>query len=1136
MNLQRMNAGKTVPRISFLTLMVALWTGSAQAQFDTGQISGFVRDSGGLLIPGVTVTVINEGNRQLRQTASNDEGYFAFPNLMVGTYTVEAELAGFKRFVQTGVRVSAASRIGVDPVLEVGEITDSVTVLSSLAAVQAETAVLGRTVGERELLRMPISGRNPVFLARLKAGVVGGRMSSFRGTALGTGIQSISGGRANDVLITVDGAIANRTRSTEDTMLGPQHLETTQEVQVLTSNYSAEYGRASSGIVRMVSKSGTREFHGTLTHLFQNSALNANTWSRNRSPDPRLNEKPEPWRYNQFGFALGGPLFLPGKFNADRSKLFFFWGEEGSRRRQEVFRTLTVPSLAMRQGDFSELLDPANPFFRRVRRVTNRETGQPFANNVIPPHRISPQGQALLRAYPEPIPGFLQGTANWFSSFPTWQNQRKDTLRIDYLLSQRHSLFFRGTHIPYRFNEVRGSAVKHELWSRPNRTAAIGLTSTFSPTFINESTLSASSDGLGEIASDPACGALCLRSRAGISYPTLFPLAEKEDPEKLPTLSITGLSTLDNGPYPGAWAGFSYVLTNNMTKILRSHTLKWGVYVEYSGQNDKIQFTSASAPATNNQNGAFRFFDTGHPQATGLAIANALLGHFNDYSEFGAKPMTPFVGWHFDWFVQDSWKVTPKLNLEAGLRHSLWPPWRSKWNTLALFHSAFYDPARAAVVDPRAGFIVSGDRYNGIVMPGDGPLESALSRFPFLRDFTHLYHGLPRGLAETHKNMFQPRLGVGYALNRKTALRAGGGRFYNRIAINRDLAAGGQPPFMEQFTVINGSVDAPGGAVRRDFPFTIAMQDPILRLPTAWTWNVTLQRELPAEVSLEVAYVGRRGYHNQRKRNINQLQPGTVQANRGINPHALRPFPGMGIIGLSEHSGVSRYNALQIGVDRRAATGLQLGLAYTYSRNKDNGSAETELLPNAYDDKAYYGISDLDRPHVLLIHYIYDLPSPTRSGFLRSVLGGWGIAGINQFQSGGPFSVRHGADHAGVGPGSGSQFWHQVGDPKQVERTNFTESAVWFNREAFVQPAPGTFGVQPLNALRHPGFWEWNVSLLRSFRVAEKQSFYLRWEAFNVLNHPTLGGANSNPTSGNFGLVTSKGGNRTMQIVLQYHF
>jgi hypothetical protein len=1117
-------------------IFVLFCTTPLGAQFDAGQLSGFVRDAGGLVVPGVSVMATNEGNLQRREAVSNADGYYVFPSLAVGTYTISAELPGFARSVTTGVRLSAASRISVNVTLEVGGLTDTIEVMATADALE-ENAVLGRTVTALQVEQMPLSGRNPVFLARLQAGVVGGRLSGFGGTSIGTGIDSISGGRANDVLVTIDGAIGNRTRSTNNTMLGAQHADTVEEIQVLTSNYSAEYGRASSGIVRMVTKSGTGEFHGTLNYLLQNDALNANTWGRNASGDPRLS-KSALWKYNQYGGTLGGPIFLPGKINSDRSRLFFFWGEELIRQRQETTQTLTVPSMAMRQGDFSELLNPGNSFFGRSRVITDPMTGQPFPGNIIPLDRLSPQGRALMGVYPEPTPGFRQGTLNHIATFPAWQDQRKDTVRIDYRMADRHSLAFRATYIPYTFNAVNSRY--DELWSRPNRTAVVSVTSTLSSTLINEFTVSASSDGWGDKSfalPDPACGPRCQRSTYGVAYPFLFPGADKLDPEKLPTISVTGLSTLDMGPYPGRWRGYSNAMSNNMTKVVSTHTLKWGFVIERSGQDDQIQATTASAPATNNQNGAFRFFDAGHPQATGLAMANVLLGNFNDYSEFGLKPMTPFVATMFDVFVQDSWKATSKLTLEAGVRYSVWPAWASKLNTLSMFHADFYDPARAAVVDSRGGFIVSGDRYNGIVLPGRGPEERALGEFPFLANFTNRYHDLPGGFAETQKGIevVQPRMGLAYSLNDRTSVRAGIGKFVNRTGINRDLAQGGQPPFMEQFTVINGRVDAPSGAERRDFPFTISAQDPILKHPMAWVGNVTLQRQLPASLSLEVSYVGRRGYNSQRKRNINQLQPGTVQANPGINPNALRPFRGLGIIGLAENSGRTRYDALQVSANRRMLRGLQFGVGYTLSRNMDDGANEIELLPDAYDASSYWGISDLDRPHVLMVSYMYEPPSPT-GRIARLLFGGWSFSGVNQIQSGSPFSVRQNVDYAGVGPGSGNQFWNQVGDPNQVERTSFTSSAVWFNRDAFAAPAPRTFGVQPRNGLRNPGFWEWNLSVRRRLPVVNQQMLDLRLDAFNVLNQPTLGNANSNPVSGSFGLVTSKTGNRTMQLMLAYRF
>ncbi len=1137
---------------------IALWLASfataARAQFDSGQISGFVRDISGSVIPGATVTATNEGNGEVHRTTTNDSGYYVFPNLVVGTYSIAAEANGFKKFIQNGVKLSAADRIGLDAALAVGTLTESVEVKASAARVQTETAQVSRTVESRQIQDLTLNGRNPIFLALLKPGVRGGSIGSFDPDSVTNGGFSINGGRPDEYLVTVDGAIATRTRSS-GSMLGAQDVDTIQEVQVLTADYSAEYGRSSAGQIRFVTKSGTQHFHGDLVENFRNSALDANSWTRNHSPNPKESSGPGPFRFNQYGFDVGGPIFIPGRFNADRSKLFFFFAQEWITRRQELTTTGVVPSVAMRGGDLSELLDASNRYFGKKRVVTDPQTGQPFPNNVIPLNSLSPNGKALLNAYPEPTPGFQQGAANWIGTERRSSDLRKDTLKIDYLLNDKHRISFRSTYIPWHFNEPLGGLTRmQELWSRPNSTGALSLTSTLSPTLINEFTFSANSDGKGDIAADLSCDAKCRRSTYGINFPFIFP-GTKMFAEKLPTIRIEGLSTLDAGPYPGSWAGFVYAWANNTTKIVRNHTVKWGVFIERSGQNDLIQFTTATPPATNNQNGAFRFFDA-RPNGTGLALGNALLGIFSDYSEFGAKPLTPWVATATDLFVQDSWKATKKLTLEAGVRWSYWPPWHSRWGSLAMFDPDFYDSSKAALIDSRGGFIVSGDPFNGIVLPGSGVPAAEGGRFPVLHSgqFDRLYHGLPDGFSETHKDVFQPRLGLAYGLNPKTAIRAGLGAFANRTMINRDTALGGNAPFQPQQTVINGNVDAPAGASKRDFPFTMTIQDLVFKVPVAWNWNLTVQRELPWATTVEVAYVGRRSIHNQRKRNINQLvQTGTIQANPGVNPNFLRPYRGMGIIGTSENSGTSLYSGLQVSLERRFAAGLQFGAAYTLSRAYDNSSDLTDTLPNAYDDRAYWGISDLDRTNVLILNYIYELPFLRgSSGPLRRLLGNWEISGINQFQSGSPFSVRDGTDFAGVGPGSGAQFWNLLGDPNVV-RTAFTDSAVWFNPcrrladgtlqncapgagPVWAAPAPGTFGVQPRNSLRNPGFWTWDLGIRKNFPVTETQRLQFRFEVFNLLNHPNWGGANADPKSGSFGLVTSKGGERVLQLALKYIF
>ncbi len=1127
---------------------------SASAQFDTAQISGLVRDPAGAIIPGVTVTVTNAGTGLQRQALTNEQGFYAFPNLPVGTYTVTAELPGFKKFVKTAVELNAAINIRVDIELAVGNLSEVVEVQATTNEVTAETAVIGRSVGSQEIAQLPLAGRNVALAAQLKAGVTGGRIGANlnSGTnAISAGGYNINGGRSDEYVTTVDGALSIRIRAAGGFSMGAQNIDTVEEVQVLTTNYQAEYGRASGGVLRIVTKSGTQEFHGKLFEAFQNNVLNANSWTRNSSRNPLLSQEQEPIKYNSFGFAVGGPIYIPGKFNADKKKLFFYVGEEWDRTRDESLQQGIVPSLAMRRGDFSELLNPANPFFNRARVITDPVTKLPFQNNIIPGDRISPNGYALLNAYAEPTPGYLQGSNNYIRSFRTWDNQRKDSAKIDYIINDQHRLAVRHTWFPHIWNAINGPIPLYStIWQYPNRTAVLTFTSTFSPTFINEFTASYGSTSPGRFYGELTCPpGKCVknndrypvRSTSGLTYPLLFP-GTKLDPEKMPSIAIQGVSsagtTLNN--YPGEWNDFVYVLGNNMTKIVKNHTLKWGITIEKSGMNDQIQFSFANAPATTNQNGSFRFFDSGNPNTTGLAIANALLGDFDDYTEFNKKPRTPWVTTAFDGFFQDSWKATRKLTVEAGLRYSLWPPWGTSDNTISMFDSKLYDPATSPIVDRTGGFIVSGDRFDGIVIPGCKPTSDAIKKFPYLADpqYDRFYHCLPRGFSEIRKNGFQPRLGLAYAMNSKTSVRAGVGMFLNRVQINTTGAPGGNPPFMEMPTVINGRVDNPGGAQRRDFPLSLNMQDLVLKTPTAWAWNMTVERELPGTTKLSAAYVGRRGTYLERSRNINQLLPGTVQANPGVNANYLRPFRGVGAISLFENSGASKYNALQLQFDRRTTHGIGFGASYTLSRTKDNGSARGTVLPNAYDDKGFWGISDIDRTHVMLVNYYYNLPTlRSLPKVLGYVLGNWGISGVQQLQSGSPFSVTTTEDIAGVGAGSGSQFYNLVGDPNGVKRTDLTSSpAIWFNKDAFARPNTGTFGTQPRNGLRNPGFWDAHLSVRRSFPVTEKHRLDLRWEAFNVLNHPVLSNANANPTLGSFGTITSKTGNRTMQINLQYLF
>ncbi len=1114
--------------------LICLFALPVHAQFDSATVSGVIQDGTGGVLPGVDVTLTSAGTGVERRTVTNEGGLYTFPNAPVGEYRVKAALSGFSTVTKTGVTLSAGVNIRVDVQLTIGSLAETVQVKAE--ATHVDTSVIGRTVRAEQIEQTPLSGRRASQVAQLAPGVVGGAMSGSVPVGVGTfatGVTSINGGRADEFITTVDGAPSIRVRAAGGFMMGAQNFDTVEEVQVLTTNYQAEFGRSSAGQLRLVTKSGSQSFRGNVFWSAQNDALDANTWSHEQAGLPK-----SPHTYNAWGFTLGGPLYIPGAFNASKQKLFFFWGEEWQRDRFVEEQVGIVPTAAMRNGDFSALLPG--------RVIRNPQTGLAFPGNIIPSSFFSAQGRALLNAYPLPIPGFAQGANNWIGNPPTFNNQRKDSIKIDYVASNKHRLAVRHTWAPNYWNDPEPFAVYSTIWDYPGRTLAATFTSTLTNTLVNEASFSwgttSPSKYFGQRNCDYCPGGTTAflyptQADVGLNYQYLFP-GTKLDPDKIPNISLQGFTAINNAAYPGSWNDFVFLWTDNVTKVFGNHSFKTGVSVERSGMNDRIQLSFATAPATVNQNGSFRFFDT-RAGGSGYSAANALLGLFDDYTEFGNKPDTPWAAMAYDVYAQDSWKPARNLTLELGLRYSLWQPWGVSNGAMASFDNRFYSAATAPVVDRAGGFIVSGDRFDGIVLPGDGPSAEALATFPGLANLQRLYHGLPNGFSETPRNALQPRLGFAYSINERTTLRAGVGRFLNRVQINTTAAYGFNPPLSEMQTVINGVVSAPGGAAVRNFPLVMAMQSPDFTNPVSWAWNTTLDRELGWQMRGTVSYVGRSATNLERARNINQLQPGTIQANPVANANALRPFLGYSTITLYDTTGRSKYNALQTQLERRS-TRVGFSMSYTYSRTTDNGAGRNDLLPNAFDDSGYYGISDLDRPHVLVSQAHYRFPRLESSAApMRLVLGGWDVAGIFQAQSGSPFDVRTTVDIAGVGPGSGNQFYNTVGDPNavQVDWSDAINRATWFDKSAFAAPANGTYATNfAKDFLRNPGFWELNMSFRKSFAVVGLQRLDVRLEAFNILNRTRLGNAVSNPTLADFGFITSRLGSRTMQFGIQYIF
>lgn len=1143
------------------SLALVFFTSILFGQSDLTSIAGTITDPTGAVVANANVTVRNEATSAERKAVTSSSGNYSIPSIPAGSYTLIIEAPGFKKYERSGNSLQSSVAATLDATLTLGQTNETVQVTAEAPPVQADSATLGRDITTKQIRDLQLNGRNPYLLSLLKPGVNGGTIGGFS-FGLNNGLN-INGARNQDTLITQDGAVAVRTRS-NGTSIGVADADSTQEVQILTSNYNAEYGRAAGGQIRIITKSGTRDFHGTAYEYFRNSALDANSWSRNNSPDPTINSQAAPFRFNQFGYNVGGPVFIPKHWNSDRNKLFFLFGQEFLRYRQDVQNNLSngsqfVPSLAMRQGNFSELLNPSNAFYGKVRIINDPLTGNPFPNNVIPTNRLSRNGTALLNIFPAPN---RTGALNYQQSAPGPQNQRKDSGSLDYLPTDKHYIRFRVLdynffqYIPFASNYL----VIPQLFDRPNQTVSTNWTWNLSPTVVNEFLVSASRDQV-YINIDPSNG-LYDRTRYGINYPFLFPTG-KNIPNKIPTVTLNGpFNELSGLPYPSSSKGPIYDISDNVSLIKGNHTLKVGFLFERAGQNDYDQINVQGVPGgTNNQNGRFVFLDS-TPNGTGLSVANAALGLFDTYAELGNRSYTPYRGFMYEWFAQDSWKITPKLHVDYGLRQSIIVPYYSIWRNMSVFDKTFYNPANAVKVDPKTGQPIpgSGNPYNGLVIPGDGFPASAHGRVPadsypfYDPQINGLFHNVSKSYSQTHPLQgLQPRLGIAYAFNDKTVVRGGVGRYLSRIGVSDSVFLGGNPPFQPSASVSYGSVDRPGGGAQNTFPLPVTTQDPILYNPEAWAWNLAVQRDVGFKTSVEVAYVGRRGLRGQQELNINQLPVGATYANPGINPDALRPYAGYGAIRSTNNVSNSIYHGLQVDVNRRFSNGFLFGIAYTWSKSMDFGSNQRDVLPNAFDRSLQYGFSDFDHRHVAVINFIYQLPffrdTKTLTGKL---LGGWQLSEVTQLQTGSPVSVQTNDDIAGVGPGSGNSGsgndgfgtrWIVNGNIAQPAQ--FGSSGQWYAFQTgtnILRPANGTFTNQrSRNIFFQPGFQNWNLGVFKDFHTTESQYITFRFEVFNWLNHPNWGGSNGggldvNPTDGNFGKITTKDSQRQLQLSLRYSF
>ncbi|HUC53450.1 MAG TPA: carboxypeptidase-like regulatory domain-containing protein [Candidatus Cybelea sp.] len=1171
---------KNACRLGVLVLFMSLVaSGILFAQSDLGRISGFIKDPSSATIANAKVTVQNKSG-VARQTATNESGYYIITNVPPGLYTLTVEVSGFQKYQSTENKLDPSGDLVIDATLSVGAASQMVEVTGSAVQLQTESASVQKDVTREQIDSLEINGRNPIFMANLVPGTRGGTLAnlSFNFTQ---GPSNIDGARTPESLITYDGAPAVRTRS-NGTSIGAADVDSTQEIKILTADYAPEYGRSSGGQIRIISKAGSQDFHGAAYEYVRNTVFDANPWQRNANP--ATTGVTAPIHYNQFGYNIGGPFFIPNHFNTDKTKVFWYWGEEWVRYIFTDTSTLAVPTVKMRSGDFSELLDPKNVFYHKAVMIMDPKTGLPFPGNIIPApgtatagSTATPNGLGILNAYPMPnLTTPINGNQNWFFSAQHPIYQRKDTTAVDINLTEKQRLRLRRVFFSYwEYQPLDGGTNETpKYFIRPNQTNSIDYVWTISPTKVNEVLLTASKDNV-HIPIDLAH--FLDRTTVGLNYPYIFPTG-KEDPTRIPTVNMSAFSGLSGGPYPSHSAGPIINMSDSFSWIKGNHTFKFGGLYEYDGENDNDEINvQACNTCTNNQNGQFAFSDNGggfvRPgyvlASTGVAAANAALGLFDSYSEIGQRAYTVFRGSMWEGFGEDTWKARQNLTITYGMRYSVIVPYHTIWNNMIVFDPSLYDPANAVTVDPKTGLITGtptiAQLYNGMVIPGSGfgfP-SSAIGRVPAAS--SGLYNGLFRNIPNRYSDIqlgdLQPRLGIAYQPNNKTVVRAGGGRFFTRLGVSDSIFLGGNPPFQPNASVSFGSVDNPGGSGTNNVPLVVTTQSKAFKNPEAWAWNFTVERELFWKSLFSVGYVARRGLHLQRESDINQPTTAVVAANPGVNLNALRPYKGFGSIRETDNVANSMYNSLQVTWNRRFSNGLQFGVSYTLSKSMDNGSNQRDVVPDTYNTSMLWGPSEFDSRHIVIINYLYQWPFFSRqSGFVGRALGGWQISGITQFQTGLPCSVTGPStnDYAGVGAdanwgcGQNGQFWVVNGNPNIIG--TFGPNGQWFRTclisaspcpdgsvqfngvddRIFRPPTHGTFNTQRVRDLIYqPGFQNWNMGLFKTIPINERFRFQFRAEAYNVWNHPNWCGNSGcsgttniglNPTNtATFGKVLSKG-------------
>ncbi len=1135
----------------FVMAVVCLTTAGAAAltaQGLTGQLSGTVADAGGGVMPGVTVVLKNAGTNQTRETITGADGAFVFPDLLAGTYDVKLSMSGFKTYEQTGIKVSANERVALRPIaLEVGGLEESVQVKAEAALVQTRSGERSGLITPEQLDNIALKGRDYVGMLKLLPGVVDTANREAPGWNNLVGLSVNGRGSLN---LTYDGVTNLDTGSNVGPYAAPG-LDSIAEIKVLTSNYQAEYGRASGGTINVITKSGTRNFHGSGYYFKRDTALNANEWQRNKQGLPTA-----PYKYDNAGYTVGGPVLLPGGFNQERSKLFFFWSQDLLPRTDPgSLNFRTVPTELERSGDFSQSLTQAGAPYT----VIDPQTGQPFPGNRIPASRINAAGQGLLNVLPVPNTTDPTGRHQYNYQFQSsLDHPRTDqVLRVDWNIARNTTFYSR---LQFGYEAFKGQQYFLGGTNLPQLPSnywidTLGVVNTLLHTF-NATTFLEITGGVNHSRQQVAAltdEALARNDRTQVlnDMPQFYPAANPLN--LIPNATFGSNGSIANQPQLNIESRFPFFGRNNiwnfsgnLSKVFGAHNAKAGVFTEY---------TTRPAARSSSFNGTFNFgVDNQNPFDSRNPFANALLGSVASYTESNIHPDANGRFMNLEWFLQDNWRMSSRFSLDYGVRFYYIAPTRSKGDQVSVFDPAAWNAASAPQLiqpvstpqgrrglNPLTGEIVPAVQI-GTLVPGSGDPNNGMRVF----DETPL---------DTPPIQVAPRVGFAWDVrgDGRTAVRAGAGVFPDRFTDDTILVLVEQPPLVQTVTAFYTTIPQLLGTAGSQSPVNVRGIGEF-KPPTVYNYSVGVQQRVPFGMIADVAYVGNRAEHQILTRSLNAVPYGTTFQSSALDPtnnnqplalHILRPYRGFGDITMTDFSGYGRYNALQMSVTRRALP-LQFGVSYTFSKSRNLGGTLNPFLDPITRNLTYAG-----REHNLTVNYSYDIPSATRwwdSVITRHVLGGWQVSGVTSYLSGARGSVSYsltGVTNLTGGGGSGVD-----------SRVDFTcdpnlpvsEQTIdrYFRTECVAPPSAATnrAGTSRGDELILPGYVNWDISLFKNVRAGGTRRLQFRAELYNAFNHPQFDSvdrsavfdATGRQTNANLGRVTAMRDARRVQLGLRLTF